>query len=79
MSILLGAIEPKNYIDSSLHKFLSTLKEDDFKGSKTKVSIRNKAKKFLEKGNYQYGEAFRINGEKYDVHNSLLALIYDEI
>ena len=79
MSVLLGAIESKTYSNANLHKFLSKLKEQDFNGSRTKKSIKSKAKKFLEEKNYDDYETFSINGEKHFIHSALISLIYDNI
>lgn len=58
-----------------LDKFLNSIKEGDFKGSKTKKSLKDKAESFLNSGYYVEYESY--NG--YDVHNLLLCLIYDEV
>jgi hypothetical protein len=69
---------------SQLKKFLSGLKESDFNGSNTAPVIKEQAEKFLNSDAYKYNESYKkadIYGEigTYDVHGSLLCLIYDEI
>ena len=58
-----------------LQRFLDSLTEDDFMGSKTKKSIRNKAISFLGSSHYSVYESYK----GFDIHNSLLCLIYDQI
>jgi len=60
---------------TELKNFLDSLKEEDFRGSKTKRSIQSKAKTFLNSGSYEYAETYK----GFDIHNSLLCLLYSEI
>lgn len=64
---------------TQLKKFLAGLKESDFLGSQTNSAIKEKAEKFLNSGAYKYNESYKRGEETYDIHNSLLCLIYDEI
>lgn len=69
---------------ADLKKFLLSLKESDFNGSQTAPEIKAKAEKFLNTEAYKYNESYKkkdIDGEigTYDVHGSLLCLIYDEV
>lgn len=61
--------------------FLSKLKQEDFKGSETRLSIKKEAKIFIldwAKHFTEY-ETFEMNGEKLDIYNALLCLIYDNV
>ena len=60
---------------TKVQMFLKSLKETDFQGTKTQAALKRKAKGFLNSGVYEPYEKF--NG--FDIHNSLLALIYDNV
>lgn len=69
---------------AELKKMLLGLKESDFRGSETAVELKVKAEKFLNTDAYKYNESYKkadIYGDiqTYDVHGSLLCLLYDEV
>ena len=84
MSIFLGGIYKevaKGYVNPSLVKFISKLKEEDIRGRLTKPYLKAKAKKFLKERDYDdYATIYNadFNG-KLEVHDTLLLLIYDYI
>lgn len=61
---------PQHAID-----FISSLGEDDFKGTKTKPALRKHANGFLDAG--AYNDNATVNG--LNLHQAILCLIYDNI
>jgi len=67
-----------------LKDFLESIPESDYMGKRTKKSLQRKAKMYLNSEHYEYNDHYYKcpEGESvlgWDVHNSLLCLIYDQI
>ena len=56
-------------------EFIESLKEEDFRGSKTKKSLQLKAKYFLNDGN----DYDNKTSKGYNVHIALCCLIFEQV
>lgn len=74
----------KQSMKAQLKKFLLSLKESDFRGSETDPKLKEQAEKFLNSGAYKPYESYKkkdLDGDEgtYDVHETLLCLLYEEV